>query len=111
MLLGGAPQEQRCGHDARKRDDGDECHGHHQAETGRVSRRYPLGRHLVHQPCLTAERDVSNINARLEVNGGRSGFRDAQGLIDNRGRTSCRTREAALAAMSLLPPANGIACI
>src|SRR3954454_7938641 len=26
-----------------------------------------------------------------------------EGLIDNRGRTSCRTREAALAAMRLLP--------
>jgi len=34
-----------------------------------------------------------------------------EGLIDNRGRTSCRTREAALAAMRLLPPANGIARI
>ena len=64
MLLGGAPQEQRCGHDAGKGHDGDESHGHHQAKTGRVSRRYALGRHLVHQPCLTAERDISNVNSQ-----------------------------------------------
>jgi len=32
-------------------------------------------------------------------------------LIDNLGRSSCRTFEAALAAMSLLAPANGIARI
>jgi len=78
MLLGGAPQKQRCGHDARKSRDGDESHGHHQAETGRASRRDTLGRCLDHQPCLTAERDIQTSTARLEVNGGRSGFRDTQ---------------------------------
>jgi hypothetical protein len=81
-FLAGAPEQQGRRDDAGKSRDGDESHGHHQAETGRVSGRDALGHYVAHRALLSGQKGnwIANAmlgrqrwTARLKVDGGRSG--------------------------------------